>query len=356
MAVVHPPLFLQAEKHPARATRALIAEMYDEGVMDALALKVTQRASGGANYSVDVAAGRCIVQGDNIDFQGNYMVTNAGVVNLVPSSVPSVGNTRIDSVVVQVRDDSEDSGTFDDARIYIKAGTPTTGSPSAPSLGNNEIRLADILITSATTVIADADITDRRMLAGNRDSPGVLKVVAGLGLSVNGWLSCDGSNVSRTTYARLFAAIGTTYGPGDGSTTFTLPNLRERVPVGRGGSGFAASAGSTGGAATHTLSTSEMPVHKHTGAPHVHSMAHNHPATAVNGNWGRGNTVEGGSGAYRGVIDSSSQPFTVDISNYTGNTGPASYTNDGTTGEAGGGSAHNNLQPYQVIAEYIIRT
>jgi microcystin-dependent protein len=41
-----------------------------------------------------------------------------------------------------------------------------------------------------------------------------------------GWLPCDGSAVSRTTYALLFAAIGTTYGPGDGSTTFTVPDLR----------------------------------------------------------------------------------------------------------------------------------
>lgn len=41
-----------------------------------------------------------------------------------------------------------------------------------------------------------------------------------------GWLLCDGSNVSRTTYAKLFAAVGTTYGVGDGSTTFKLPDLR----------------------------------------------------------------------------------------------------------------------------------
>lgn len=47
-----------------------------------------------------------------------------------------------------------------------------------------------------------------------------------------GWLLCDGSAVSRTTYAKLFAAIGTTYGTGDGSKTFTLPDMRGRVPAG----------------------------------------------------------------------------------------------------------------------------
>lgn len=53
-----------------------------------------------------------------------------------------------------------------------------------------------------------------------------------------GWLACDGTNVSRTTYAALFAAIGTTYGVGDGSTTFALPDLRGEflrgADVGRG--------------------------------------------------------------------------------------------------------------------------
>lgn len=48
------------------------------------------------------------------------------------------------------------------------------------------------------------------------------------------WLLCDGSNVSRTTYARLFAVIGTAYGTGDGSSTFGLPDLRDRVPLGKG--------------------------------------------------------------------------------------------------------------------------
>lgn len=50
----------------------------------------------------------------------------------------------------------------------------------------------------------------------------------------NGWLMCNGSAVSRTTYAKLFAVIGTTYGTGDGSTTFNLPDMRNCFPVGAG--------------------------------------------------------------------------------------------------------------------------
>ena len=56
----------------------------------------------------------------------------------------------------------------------------------------------------------------------------------------SGWLECDGDAVSRTTYERLFDAIGTTWGSGDGSTTFNLPDMREVAPVGIGTRGAGA--------------------------------------------------------------------------------------------------------------------
>lgn len=62
-----------------------------------------------------------------------------------------------------------------------------------------------------------------------------------------GWLMCDGSAVSRATYASLFSVIGTVYGAGNGSTTFNLPDLRQRVPLGKAVSGTGATLGSTGG-------------------------------------------------------------------------------------------------------------
>lgn len=81
-----------------------------------------------------------------------------------------------------------------------------------------------------------------------------------------GWLECDGSAVSRSTYAALFAIIGTTWGAGDGSTTFNVPNLKGRAPVGRGtGSGLTArTLAAIGGEETHVLTDAEMPSHNHT--------------------------------------------------------------------------------------------
>lgn len=88
-----------------------------------------------------------------------------------------------------------------------------------------------------------------------------------------GWLLCFGQAVSRTTYAALFTALGTTYGAGDGSTTFALPDLRGRVPGGKDNMGGTAASrlttagagvdgvtlGASGGAQTHTITTAQLP-------------------------------------------------------------------------------------------------
>src|SRR5690606_36416662 len=93
-----------------------------------------------------------------------------------------------------------------------------------------------------------------------------------------GHLLCDGSEVLREDYPVLFSVIGTTYGAGDGSTTFNLPNLKGRVVVGVDESQTEFSElGLKGGAKTHKLTVAEMPKHTHTQNPHNHTQnSHTH--------------------------------------------------------------------------------
>ena len=163
---------------------------------------------------------------------------------------------------------------------------------------------------------------------GNILPSGTVSMFAGSS-APTGYLLCDGSAVSRTTYANLFTAISTTYGSGDGSTTFNVPDLRGRVAVGYKSTDTSFDAlGETGGAKTHALTTAELAQHRHTP-----------------------------------VGDDSQNRFVV--SRYTpSNQGAASGSQgsywDGTgsanayTGYAGSGTAHNNLQPY-ITLNYIIK-
>jgi len=131
-----------------------------------------------------------------------------------------------------------------------------------------------------------------------------------------GWLIANADAVSRTTYAALFAVVGTAYGVGDGSTTFNLPDFRGRTPIGAGtGDATDATAHALAdkeGTETHTLITAEMPAHTHT---------YGFTANAV--------------GA--GTAPGTSSAFT-----------------EGNTGSAGSGAAHNNLQPSLTI-NFIIK-
>ena len=109
---------------------------------------------------------------------------------------------------------------------------------------------------------------------------GTIVLYAGpTGTSIAGWLECNGTPVSRTTYGTLFANIGTAFGSGDGSTTFNVPDFRSRVPVGAGQGAGPRTGTATGtptgtplsmrlrgqwsGEETHLLTTPEMPAHAH---------------------------------------------------------------------------------------------
>lgn len=173
----------------------------------------------------------------------------------------------------------------------------------------------------------------------------------------SGWLLCDGAAVDRTTYAALFAVIGATYGAGDGSTTFNLPDLRGRVIVGldAGQSEFDA-LGEAGGAKAHTLTESEMPAHTHVQDSHNHTQdAHNHIQDAHRHQTltERSSTTGSATTLIARTSDTSSTVNTgVNTEYATPTNQPATATNQAATAtnqDAGGGDPHNNLQPYLVL-------
>ena len=92
-----------------------------------------------------------------------------------------------------------------------------------------------------------------------------------------GYMVCDGAPVSRTTYANLYAAIGTTWGNGNGTSTFNIPDLRGKVTVGVGGQTStnikpAYALAATDGEKTHQLTSSELAAHAHSDSGHSHNV------------------------------------------------------------------------------------
>lgn len=102
----------------------------------------------------------------------------------------------------------------------------------------------------------------------------------------DGWLICDGQAVSRTLYASLFSIIGTIFGEGDGSTTFNLPNLKQKFPLGSGNF----SIGTSGGNINHTHDlTHSHSLNNHThSATHKHILSHTHSAGHTHQSQGHG--------------------------------------------------------------------
>ena len=256
-------------------------------------------------------------------------------------------------IIFQQRDGTEvarveDNGTFNvvTGKLAINATAVTSTAAELNLLDGDTSVGSSITVADADGVVVNDGGTMKSVPASDFRTyimpAGSVIPYAGTS-APTGFLFCDGSAVSRSTYAALFAVIGTTYGAGDGSSTFALPDLRGRVVAGKDDMGSSSAnrltdqsgglngdtLGDTGGSETHTLTTAQL-------ASHTHSFSDTDSITAMTFlNDGLG-VNRGGSGQ-----SSSSNSISVSIS--------------GTTGSTGSGSAHNNVQP-TIILQYIIRT
>ena len=145
----------------------------------------------------------------------------------------------------------------------------------------------------------------------------------------SGYFECNGQAVNRTTYAALFALLSTTYGVGDGSTTFNVPDFRGRSVLGAGtGSGLTARArGQLGGAETVGLTVAEIESHRHS----ITDPGHNHT-------WGSAGSTTGGATPQSPLLGSGAD--TVFGEDAAPN---ISVQNQGS------GSGHANMQPWTAV-------
>lgn len=288
-----------------------VDQLFDAGP----ALKV---AKGGTGATTSSGARTNLGLGSIATQNANAVAITGGTVSGIADLAVADGGTGA----------SDAAGARTNLGLGALAVLSTVGASEITDGAVGTAELADGAVTTAK--VADGSITAAKLATGAVPSSmpsGAVIPFAG-STEPSGWLFCFGQAISRTTYAELFAAVSTTYGVGDGSTTFNLPDLRGRVVAGQDDMGGTSAnrltnqtggldgdvLGATGGAETHTLTIAQMPAHTHTVA----------------------NTLLTGS---------------------TGNISNVSTTREiGTTtsGSTGGGGAHNNVQP-TIILNYIIK-
>ena len=210
-----------------------------------------------------------------------------------------------------------------------KVSPQFTGVPTAPTAASTTANTQIATTAFVSNLVANVPVNGTSELAGS------IKLWVSAA-PPQGWALCNGEAVSRATYATLFSRIGTTFGAGDGTTTFNLPNLSARFPIGVG-VGFPA--GTTGGSADAVVVS-----HSHTGSTDI-AGNHIHPMRAQqNAKY----FFEGGEMGMRSTIPMSTANVTQTV-DYAGN-----HSHSFTTSSAGQSGTNANLPPYQAFY-YIIR-
>jgi len=301
-------------------------------------------ASAGADVILKVAGNTGVTIRPT---ENQFVITNGtSVFNVAPTEFSSLtiggtldisGNTSIGGTLnttgkAEFEDDVSVSGAL------VIGGSATFSSTVT-------IEGANLQATNAK-VCASAFHGDGSNLTGIVAMPTGAVVPFGGSSAPTGFLLCAGQAVSRSTYSALFGVISTTYGTGDGSSTFNLPDLRGRVVAGQddmGGSSADRLTGqtggvngdtlaATGGAETHALTEAQLASHSHAAAMEQNSSDES-GITRV----GLGRSLSDRDGNYRTSVSVGGGADQLLIAN------------------TGSGSAHNNVQP-TIILNYIIKT
>ena len=208
-----------------------------------------------------------------------------------------------------------DTGALSAASLSVSGTSTFTGIPSGPTAttGTNTTQLATTAFVNSSIAANPGVLTGSLLMWPTTSAP-------------TGYLNCDGTAVSRTTYAALFAVVSTTFGTGDGSTTFNLPNYTNRMPYG-------ATIGSTGGSADAIVVS-----HTHTATSSVTDPGHSHAL----------NVAAGGLGGQ----DSPTRALAGSNNTSSAQTGITVGTTINSAGSSGTGA---NLPPYLGI-NFIIKT
>lgn len=236
--------------------------------------------------------------------------------------------------------------------VTVASGVNVTAGGVTVTAGGATVSAGGAAITGDSTVTGNLTVSGALTVGGAAMLPaGTMMDYAG-SAAPTGWLLCDGSAVSRTTYASLFSAIGTAWGVGNGTTTFNVPDLRGRTAIGAGtGSGLTArTLAGTGGEETHQLTTGELASHSHTitDQPHSHSNIQGNQVGGTTPGWPAvrwDSSTEG--------TTSSSPTTRLTFSNPTGMSTNSVNTGITGTNTAGTGTAHNNMQPFAVVTKII---
>ncbi len=303
-----------------------------------------------------------------LEFKGTVGGSHDDIVVLVPNNSKSYivrnsvsYNDSTDSVVLRVAGNTGVTVSPAETALYVTNGTTvypvsrttytnltatsiTSTVITATSIATSILDASAITLTGNVTA-ANAVISDKvcasAYFGSGANLTGIVAVPSGAvfpyaGASApSGFILCFGQAISRSTYSDLFTAIGTTYGTGDGSSTFNLPDLRGRAVAGQddmGGSSANRLTGQTDGVDGDTLGG--------TGGAETHTLTEAQSATISNNLTG-------------------SMAFT--IADNAGNTLLSSFSGlsqqlaNTASGDFGGGGAHNNVQP-TLILNYIIKT